>query len=106
MRWEKLFKVVQLQSLEIVLDSSLEKLFSLDPSHGILCALVGTFISLVGMYTFPLTSQQRIQLIQMILPTEFGEDDAKKIFFEPGGFWQYILPGQYQNVRLGNVNAY
>ena len=91
---------------KIVLDSTLQDLCSLDASVGLLGSVVATFVSLVslvGVYNYPLTKEQRAQLIQTILPSDV---DVMHFLYTPGGFWKYLLPeNKWREIIVGNDNS-
>ncbi len=82
-------KEIQGIASKIILDSVL---------RDTVCSLgcfVCSWMGLVGTYTIPFSSEDRVQLLQSILPSHI---DARRILFTPGGFWEYLFPEKWRKI--------
>ena len=76
----------------LVLDDMLHSIF--DPETGWIACFISIFVGSASMYAFPMSSEQRVRLIQSCLST--SEEQARSILSSPGGL-KVVLPEVLQN---------
>lgn len=83
----------------LVLEDMLHSIF--DPETGWITCLISLFVGNASMYALPMSSEQRVRLIQSCLGT--SEEQARSILSSPGGF-MVMLPEALQ-VWLNNDDS-